>query len=231
MSTVLSHNTAKAPLPVYLATTVVVFFCSLSVADSLDFVPYYLDGSEPAASQTKEQDNASVTLSDLPQLGAGQSPSTPTTAPVVEKVLPVRLKISSIGLDLPVQNVTSHDIATLDGALKDGPVRYVDSAQLNEEGNMLIFAHSSHLPIVHNQMYKAFNRISELKESDTIAVVGKDGKDYLYAVTSVRKTDANEAVIDLSTTHGTKLTLSTCDTVTSKSSRFVVEAEFVGVAN
>lgn len=223
MSTVLSQKTAKAPFPVYLATTVVVFFCTLSVADSLDFVPNYIDGTEPVAQAEEAQ---SVALSDLPELGEEQ----PAVAPVIEKVMPVRVKIASISLDLPVQNIASHDLAKLDEALKDGPVRYVDSAQLNEPGNMLIFAHSSHLPIVHNQMYKAFNRIPELKENDTITVVGKDGKSYLYAVTSVRKTDANEAIIDLSTTNGTRLTLSTCDTVTSKSSRYVVEAEFVGVA-
>ena len=229
MSSVLSQNKAKTPFGVFLATTVVVFFCSLSAADSIGFVPFYLDGSSPvsAAETTSPEPVADhVVLSDLPELG--DAPGAVQEAP---KVLPKRLKIASIDLDLPVQNIESHDIQTLDTALKDGPVRYEDSAQLAEAGNMLIFAHSSHLPIVHNQMYKAFNRIPELKADDTITVVGEDGKEYLYTVTSVRKTDADEAVIDLSPTQGTKLTLSTCDTLTSKSSRFVVEADFIGVAN
>ena len=80
-----------------------------------------------------------------------------------------------------------------------------------------------------NQMFKAFNHISELQAGDSITVEGKDGKSYIYTVTTVRQTKADEEVINLSTTNGTKLTLSTCDTLTSKSSRFVVEADFVGV--
>ena len=213
----LSHNRGhKPPAAVFFATAVVIFFLSLSAADSIGFVPDYLDGTAPAASAPQQ-----VALSSLPQLGEDA-----TTTPS-EAILPDRIKIDAIGMDLPVQNIDSLDVQTLDDALVNGPVRYMDSAKLNQPGNMLIFAHSSHLPIVHNQMFKAFNRISELKEGDSIIVEG-GGKQYLYSVTSVRKTDANEAVIDLSPKQGTKLTLSTCDTLTSKSSRFVVEADLVG---
>jgi LPXTG-site transpeptidase (sortase) family protein len=216
MNQVLSQKTSKPPFGVYLATTVVLFFCTLSVADSLGFVPYYVDG-------TGVPENT-VTLSELPELGEEQLVNAPENT-----VLPVRILAPSIGLDLPIQNIASRDITVLDEALSTGPVRYVDSAELGEEGNMLIFAHSSNVPVVRNQMYKAFNRVPDLKEGEVITVVGKDGAQYLYAVISVRKTDANEAVIDLSAKQGTKLTLSTCDTLTSKSSRFVVEADFVGV--
>ena len=93
---------------------------------------------------------------------------------------------------------------------------------------MIIFAHSSHLPVVHNQMYKAFNRVPELTQGDTITIVGDDGQKYLYSVTSVRKADVSDATIDLSPSHGTKLTLVTCDTLTGKSARFILEADFIG---
>lgn len=228
MSKELSHNSANTPpAAVYLATTVVIFCLTLSAADSIGFVPDYLDGSAPhSTSGTPTSAAASgsqeVALSSLPELG--QEASAP---PIPPGILPDHIKIDSISLDLPVQNIDSRDIQMLDDALMKGPVRYVDSAELNQPGNMLIFAHSSHLPIVHNQMFKAFNRIPELKEGDEIVVSG-GGKQFLYTVTSVRKTDANEAVIDLSPKMGTKLTLSTCDTLTSKSSRFVVEADLVG---
>ena len=43
----------------------------------------------------------------------------------------------------------------------------------------------------------------------------------------MRKADANDAVIELSTTAGTKLTLVTCDTLTGKSARYILEADFV----
>lgn len=218
----------KTPAPVFVSAAVVIFFLSLSAADSVGFVPYYIDGSTPLTTGgPPPASEHSVALSSLPVLGENTPPdfSTPAAVPTA---YPDRIMISSIGLDLPVQNTDSRDTDVLDEALNNGPVRYVDSAKLGERGNMLIFAHSSHLPIVHNKMFQAFNRISELKPGDGIQIKGEDGKTYVYSVTSVRKTDANDTVINLSPTQGTKLTLSTCDTLTSKSSRFVVEADFVG---
>ena len=116
---------------------------------------------------------------------------------------------------------------TLDALLQKGPARYVDSALLGQKGNVVIFAHSSHLPVVHNQMFKAFNRIPELKTGDSITVSG-GGKEYVYSVVSVRRADATEDSISLTKTEGTRLTLVTCDTLTSKSTRWILEADLVG---
>ena len=208
----------KPPVGVFVAATVMLFFFSLSAADSIGFVPNYIDGSEssPPAEDT-------VALSDLPQLGETSADTKP--APV--GVMPQRISIESIGLDLPIQNPSTHDIAALDVLLQKGPARYVDSALLGQTGNVLIFAHSSHLPVVHNQMFKAFNRIPELQAGDSITVTG-GGKTFSYSVTSVRRADATEDSISLAPTDGTKLTLVTCDTLTSKSARWILEADFVG---
>lgn len=206
-----SESTNRPPVGVFLATTVVIFFLTLGVADFVGFVPNYLDGS---TSLTAGGSASKVALSNLPQLGDEKG------------VLPERITAPSINLDLPVQNPATRDIPSLDSALQNGPVRYIDSAELGEKGNMLVFAHSSHLPIVRNQMFKAFNRISELKEGDSISVFGA-GKEYVYKVSKVRQTDASEEIIDLSPKNGTRLTLSTCDTFGKKSARFVVEADFV----
>lgn len=191
------------PKRVFLSAVLVIFFLSLSAADSVGFVPSYIDGTD-----------SKIALSNLPQLGAENDTG----------ILPDHLVIPSISLDLPIQNPATKDTELLDAALQKGPVRYVDSAKLGEKGNMLVFAHSSHLPIVHNQMYRAFNRISELKKDDLIIVSGGE-KEYTYRVTNVRITDANEEVIDLGKSQGTRLTLSTCDTFGKKSARWVVEAE------
>lgn len=196
-----------------------VFFSTLSAADSIGFVPYYIDGSTPLDTSSADAPQPdSLALSSLPELGEV----------VAAVVLPTRIKISAIDLDLQVQNIESRDLEVLDAALKKGPIRYVDSARLGEKGNVLIFGHSSRLPVIKNQMYKAFNRVPELKAGDTITIEG-EGKSYLYTVTSLRTADAEEAIIDLSPTQGTKLTLVTCDTLTSKSARYILEAQFVGV--
>lgn len=211
-----SRNSHKPPVPVFIATTIVIFFLSLSAADSIGFVPNYLDDS-------REHD-PTLALYDLPMLGEDRTPS--AVAPVTS--LPARIQIPAIDLDLAIQNPSTRNIEALDTLLKNGPARYVDSARLGETGNMIVFAHSSHLPVVHNLMYKAFNRVPELKAGDSITLIGDDNKSYLYVVRDVEKADANDATIDLSAKNGTRLTLVTCDTLTGKSARFVLTADFVG---
>ncbi|OGG58406.1 hypothetical protein A2765_05665 [Candidatus Kaiserbacteria bacterium RIFCSPHIGHO2_01_FULL_56_24] len=211
----MKNSHSKPPKSVFFAATIVVFFLSLSAADSIGFVPYYIDGSEPAS-------HDSVSLNDLPELGEE------IVSPIEETagVEPTHLSIPAIDLDLTVSNPQTRDIAKLDEYLKDGPARFVDSAKLGEKGNVLIFGHSSHLPVVHNQMYKAFNRVPDLKEGDTITVEG-GGKAYSYRIIDVKSVNAEDGIIDLAKT-GSRLTIVTCDTLTSKSARFVVDAEFVG---
>ncbi|MBI5457068.1 sortase [Candidatus Kaiserbacteria bacterium] len=212
----------KAPKSVFFATSVMLFFLSLSAADSIGFVPYYVDGSSPRE----------LSLSNLPELGEEQLlassfelPENPDSV-VEEGFKPDRISIPSIDLDLPVHNPDTRDVDALDEILKDGPARYVDSALLGEKGNVLIFGHSSHLPVVRNQMYKAFNDVPELQAGDAITLSG-GGKQYFYSVVTVRRADANEEQIDISKT-GNRLTIVTCDTLTSKSTRWVVEAELIG---
>lgn len=222
----MTGNPQKAPVSVFLAATAVIFGLTLSAADSIGFVPYYVDGTEPTRSK--------LALNDLPELGEEvpfgtvikEEEETPADVMPEVAVAPTRIRISAIGLDLPVSNPQTRDLEELDEVLKDGPARYVDSALLGETGNVLIFGHSSHLPVVHNQMYKAFNKIPDLKEGNVISIEG-GGKEFLYTVTSVTKVDAEEGIIDLSK-KGHKLTIVTCDTLTGKSSRYVLEAEFVG---
>lgn len=204
----------KPPFAVFLAAMVVIFFLALSAADSIGFVPYYIDGSPPRPKVTVEK------LADIPKVEVA--------LPREEEkgVAPNHMRIKAINLDLPISNPVTRDIGALDEVLKNGPARYVDSALLGEKGNVLLFGHSSHLPVVHNQMYKAFNKIPDLKTGDTIEVEG-GGKVYSYRVLEVRSVNAEEGIIDLSR-EGNRLTIVTCDTLTSKSARFVVDAELVG---
>ena len=204
-------ETGKPPAAVFLSAAIVIFFLALLAADSVGFVPSYIDDINPAGNYGK------IALSNLPQLGEEQSPA----------ALPERIAISAIGMDLPLQNPATKDIDALTEVLKAGPARYVDSARLGEKGNMLLFGHSSQLPIVRNRMYKAFNNISDLREGDSISVYG-GGNEYIYSVKSVREGDAKKDVIDLSREKGARLTLVTCNTFGEKSARWIVEAEFIG---
>ncbi len=227
-----SHK--KPPFGVFLAAVVMLFFCSISAADSLGFVPYYIDGPSPSSAAAQNAGAApssdSVALSALPQLGI-TSPS-PSTSVAPTGIVPTRLIIPAVNMDLPVQNPTTTDVDTLDNLLKNGPAHYFDSADLGQAGDLIIFAHSSHLPIVTNKMFQAFNNVPNLNAGDTITIVGSDGKDYDYSVVSVVKADVNDGTtIDTSPSAGTSLTLVTCDTLTGVSARFVLTATYVGVSN
>jgi LPXTG-site transpeptidase (sortase) family protein len=207
----------RPPFGVFLATSFLVFGLSLSAADSVGFVPCQIDN-------TCDQ---SVALSQLPQLGVeGTAPAS------AQGVLPVEIKIPSVGIDLPVQNPSTTDVNALDALLNQGPAHYVNSAGLGVDGNVLIFAHSSHLPIVTNKMFQAFNQIPNVDPGASVELIGADGKSYLYSVDSVVKADTNDGTtINLAPTQGEELTLVTCDTLTGTSARFILTAHFVGVVS
>jgi LPXTG-site transpeptidase (sortase) family protein len=139
---------------------------------------------------------------------------------------PALIKIATLGLDVLIKNPTSANVDVLDAALSTGAVRYPTSAQLGVNGTVLLFGHNSNLPVIVNPAYKAFRGIQTLPKGAIISVYSAT-REYRYSVTSVRVANANEDVIELRK-DGKYLTLVTCDSITSKASRFVVEAKFVG---
>lgn len=150
--------------------------------------------------------------------------SAPTPV-VAEAELPLSIEIPKIKLSVSISNPTSTDIETLDRYLLKGSVRYPSSAKLGEIGNVVLFGHSSYLPIVRNQAYKAFNDIQKLSAGDIVTVYSSSTA-YTYRVRSVRKESTTNAGIPLDVT-GRVLTLSTCDSFGEKTDRFVLTADFV----
>jgi LPXTG-site transpeptidase (sortase) family protein len=154
-----------------------------------------------------------------------------TTAPVVDwdvssPELPVRVVAQSIGLDSRVVNPMSADLDTLNKAVDEAAMRHPAGAMLGEQGTVLLFGHSSYLPIVRNQVFKTFNGIQKLKQGAIVSVYSGT-HEYRYAVTGVRVANAQEDVVQLPS-NGQYLTLVTCDSFGSKSDRYVVTAEFAG---
>lgn len=142
---------------------------------------------------------------------------------------PVRVAAKDIGLDIKVVNPASSDISVLDDALTQGAVHYPASAQLGVNGTVLLFGHSSYLPVVYHQYYKTFDGIQNLKAGQIISVYSGT-TEYRYAVIGVRvadSSDANDSQIPL-LSDNKYLTLVTCDSFSAKSNRFVVTAGYVG---
>ena len=141
-------------------------------------------------------------------------------------VFPQQLIVPSLGVQLPVSNPTTRNIELLDEELKSAVVRYPDSATLGSDGNVLVFGHSSQLPIVRNKFFKAFNNIQKLDDGEEI-LARANGDTYHYRVTRVYQASATDDRIPL-TVPNHRLTLLTCDSFGSRSDRWVVEAEYVG---
>lgn len=139
---------------------------------------------------------------------------------------PIEITIPAIALKASVANPATTDIKILDQNLLTGAVRYPTSARLGEAGNVVLFGHSSYLPVVSNQSYKAFNGIQKLATGDLITVHSATAA-YTYRVKGVMKESAaSDAGINLTVT-GRELTLATCDSFGAKSDRFIVTADFV----
>ena len=185
----------------FFVVFVIVFFGSVFILGQLGLLPEM----KPATAVEV------VTTADSP-------------APTVVE-LPTKIEISKIGLSAVIVNPTTTDIATLDKELLKGAVRYPTSAKLGETGNVVLFGHSSYLPVVGNQAYKAFNEIQKLAVGDIVTVYSIDTA-YTYRVRIVEKKTATNDGIELSVT-GRVLTLVTCNSFGAKEDRFMVTADFV----
>lgn len=145
--------------------------------------------------------------------------------PVPESPVPVRIVIDDIDVDTPVTNPESTDVGVLDRALLTGAVRYPGSGALGTRANVLVFGHSSYLPIVHNKAYQAFNEIQKLDTGSPITVYS-DSHRYTYKVVGVRLARAEETLISFEAQEPT-LTLATCNTFGAEEERWVLTAVLV----
>lgn len=189
-----------------------VLVVSYGVLFLVDFVPE--DPSEDSVTSFSEMiDVRDQSASALTALG--------NTDPY-----PSRIVIEKLGTDAPILNPASGAVNVLDAALLEGVVRHPESATFVNEGNMVLFGHSSYLPTVHNRNFQAFNGLEKLTRGDTIRVMS-EGTEYVYRVQKVYETSV--AATDIPLTNGrAELTLVTCNSFGSKDDRFVVEAMLVG---
>ncbi len=189
----------------FFALFVLVFGFSIFILAQLDLLP-----SVPAI--------ASVSAKS-------EEPTVLIHAPAVVEV-PVKIEISSINLSASITNPDTTNIAALDTELLKGAVRYPTSAKLGENGNVVLFGHSSYLPVVGNPAYKTFNGIQKLAVGDVVTVYSGSTA-YTYKVRSVAKESVDDNKPVPLSVSGKQLTLVTCNSFATKSDRFVIIADFV----
>ena len=141
------------------------------------------------------------------------------------KDIPLKIQIPNVGVDVSISDPNTTDNAVLNEFLLKGAVRYPGSGYAGS-GNLFLFGHSSLLSVVHNQAYKAFNKIQDLKPGDEIDVYSATAK-YIYSVRDERLVKASEEEVDIASKEN-MLTLSTCDLLgATNEARYVVRADYV----
>lgn len=143
----------------------------------------------------------------------------------VANALPTKIIFDSLNKEVAVLNPEVSDVASLDAALLKGTVRHPDSADFANTGTMFILGHSSHLPVVHNKNFQAFNDIEKLEWGDTVRVQSAD-TEYVYRVDRVYEAKASAAEVPLQFEEA-RLVLVTCNTFGVKEDRYIVEAYLI----
>jgi len=207
-----THAQQRFAKVVLVVNTFAVFSILTLILIVIDFVP------EP----TSESPSITVLATTVVPTKSNTTPDTAAPTAETQSPQPVRIVIEDIGVDTSISNPNSTDIDVLDRALLSGAVRYPGSGELGADANVLIFGHSSYLPVVKNKAYKAFNEIGTLERGDEI-VVYSDTHRYVYTVETVRLANAEEALVQFSAEEPT-LTLATCNTFGAKQERWVVTA-------
>lgn len=206
---------------------IVIFFLMSVFLVLIDFFP-----EPPEVVQNQLPKTSSVTtVAELTRATPVQNVNlvagpTPAIMQAPTGLRPTRIVVPKVGVDTPVLNPVSNNLATLDEALLSGAVRYPGTAFLNEEGSVVIFGHQSYLPVVRNPAFKAFNDLQELVSGDTISVYA-GGMEFRYSVRSVvlQTTDAGSIQLE---TKGQTLTLVTCNSLGAKEERYIVTADLIG---
>jgi len=215
----------------FLLYTVFSFVLLAGFLWTIDFVPELRveDKVEVPTIVVTTQEPTQEEIEDIEEETASHTVTVPREEPVTHVAtgsqVPIRIVIERIGVDTPVLSPASTDIDVLDRALLSGAVLYPGSGEAGENANMLIFGHSSYLPVVNNQAFKAFNELSKLSDGDIVHVYS-ESHTYSYRINDVWLARAEETVISFEASAPT-LTLATCNTFGAKQERWIATAELL----
>ncbi len=198
--------------------TVISFFIISSFLFYMDFIPErHVDAVNT---------NIKI-LKTVSENTANKDRTSTISTTQVSPEFPVKITIDSIGLNTKIITPKNKNIDSLDRALLSGAVYYPESAMLGEKGNMLLFGHSSYLPVVRNKAFKAFNDLNKLKNGDLINVYSEKNI-YTYEVVNVKHSAAKDVSVNFDSDEQ-MLTLSTCDNFGNKEDRWIVTGKLKNI--
>lgn len=221
-------NSATEELSAFISilrTRIAPFLFVFFLVFTMSYLLLYSFGVVPSGAASPEVRAAGEVVATSTEEVLVVVPETEPEATPPTALLPVSITIDTLDRTIPVLNPVSRSIADLDAALLEGVVRHPDSADFGQDGTMFILGHSSYLPAVRNEYFRAFNGIQNLKWGDTIRVRSLD-TEYVYQVDNVYEAKASEVTVPIAYT-GARLTLATCDSFGSTDDRYIVEARLL----
>ena len=134
------------------------------------------------------------------------------------------LIIPKINVQIPIIYATDNSDNTIENDLESGVVHYADTAMPGQNGNLVIFGHSSN-NIFNPGKYKfAFVLLHQLSSGDTF-YIDNNGVRYTYEVYQTQIVSPDDvSVLDVTSKPATA-TLITCDPPGTSINRLVVSAE------
>lgn len=145
----------------------------------------------------------------------------PQSTPISDKP---RIVIKKIGVKAPVvYGQKSVNESAFQLALRDGVVHYPQTAKPGEDGNVVIFGHSSGQVWAPGDYKFIFTHLSKLEVSDKIFIEYK-GTRYIYNVSGKKIVQPTEVSV-LSQSNHNKLTLITCTPVGTSEKRLIITAD------
>jgi sortase (surface protein transpeptidase) len=206
-----------------------VFILCAVFLHSVDFVPeVVVEAHDNAPTKTSAGVVREIDLT-VARVNDGVQSEVRADAPEYTSVdtTPVRVVAHSADISTAITSPASTDVDVLDRALLNGAVQYPTGVMLGEEGNVLLLAHSSYLPVVHNPAYKAFNGLGNVRVGDTVSVFSET-YEFVYTVHESYRAHADEATIAFDA-DVSMLTLATCNAFGGKEDRFIVHATLADV--
>jgi hypothetical protein len=145
----------------FLAVFLIVLFGTVSICMATGFIPDSTSANTVSLSASSTDPFSGISNSSLLASAAAATPimtssntaansgsaSNVSGALNMDGDLPVKIVIPSINVSAPVANPDTTNVDALDTYLLKGAARYPTSATLDQQGNVILFGHSSYLPV------------------------------------------------------------------------------------
>ncbi len=162
---------------------------------------------------------------------------------------PVRIIIPDLGIDVPVQEMTWHEVTTADGSTSEWQIpeyaggHAVNSAALGETGNVVISGHNNIYGRVFMPISQAWGGKTEVIDQATqrshlldgrlVELIAADGRRFKYVITDFLRVHDSGVPLEqrlanaeyIRPTSDTRLTITTCWPPWSNTYRLVVIAK------